>query len=110
VGLVGLVSCGGLDGLVFVDDGVGSMGVFIAYTLSWFDEWPSYYAHIIDSEVEKLIGYVREKYSLETLRIDPVVRAFRRFYWSIGIDPTKKRPSAEAVANLTILLNTFNHF
>ncbi len=40
---------------------------------------------------------VREKYSVETLKDDPVVRAYRDFYWKLDIDPTKTRPSGEAL-------------
>lgn len=34
---------------------------------------------------------------LEELRENPVVRAYRGFYWRIGIDPTKIRPASEAL-------------
>ncbi|MFN3384530.1 MAG: B3/4 domain-containing protein [Archaeoglobaceae archaeon] len=54
-----------------------------------------------ESEVIKLFKEVverlEERYSVDTLKDDPVVRAFRDFYWSIGIDPTKQRPSSEAL-------------
>lgn len=54
-----------------------------------------------DSESMKLFKEVVErlkmKYRLENLKEDPVVRAFRDFYWRIGIDPTKQRPSSEAL-------------
>lgn len=54
-----------------------------------------------ESEVIKLFKEVverlKERYSVDTLKDDPVVRAFRDFYWSIGIDPTKQRPSSEAL-------------
>lgn len=40
---------------------------------------------------------VREKYNIETLKDDPTVRAYRDFYWKLGIDPTKTRPSGEAL-------------
>jgi DNA/RNA-binding domain of Phe-tRNA-synthetase-like protein len=40
---------------------------------------------------------VRAKYKIETLKDDPTVRAYRDFYWSLGIDPTKTRPSGEAL-------------
>jgi len=39
---------------------------------------------------------VREKYNIETLKDNPTVRAYRDFYWKLGIDPTKTRPSGEA--------------
>lgn len=37
------------------------------------------------------------KQNPEELKDDPVVRAYRNFYWRIGIDPTKTRPSGEAL-------------
>lgn len=37
------------------------------------------------------------RYDLETLKDDPIVRAYRDFYWRIGIDPTKTRPASEAL-------------
>ena len=36
--------------------------------------------------------------SLETLKDHPVVRAYRDLSWRVGIDPTKRRPSGEALA------------
>ncbi|MEM3622307.1 MAG: phenylalanine--tRNA ligase beta subunit-related protein [Candidatus Bathyarchaeia archaeon] len=40
---------------------------------------------------------VRAKYSIETLKDYLTVRAYRDFYWRLGIDPTKTRPSGEAL-------------
>lgn len=40
---------------------------------------------------------VRAKYSVEALRDNPTVRAYRDFYWKLDIDPTKTRPSGEAL-------------
>jgi DNA/RNA-binding domain of Phe-tRNA-synthetase-like protein len=40
---------------------------------------------------------VRTKYNLETLKDNPTVRAYRNFYWKLDIDPTKTRPSGEAL-------------
>ncbi|MGQ9530266.1 MAG: B3/B4 domain-containing protein [Candidatus Bathycorpusculaceae bacterium] len=40
---------------------------------------------------------VRAKYNIETLKDDPTVRAYRDFYWRLDIDPTKTRPSGEAL-------------
>jgi len=36
--------------------------------------------------------------SLESLKDHPVAKAYRSFYWRIGIDPTKTRPAGEALA------------
>ncbi|MEM2995484.1 MAG: phenylalanine--tRNA ligase beta subunit-related protein [Candidatus Bathyarchaeia archaeon] len=40
---------------------------------------------------------VKTKYTIETLKDNPTVRAYRDFYWRLGIDPTKTRPSGEAL-------------
>jgi DNA/RNA-binding domain of Phe-tRNA-synthetase-like protein len=40
---------------------------------------------------------VKAEYKIETLKDNPIVRAYRDFYWRIGIDPTKTRPSGEAL-------------
>ncbi len=45
----------------------------------------------------RVLEDIRKSYSLENLKDDDVVRAYRDFYWKIGIDPTKQRPSSEAL-------------
>jgi len=35
--------------------------------------------------------------NLEDLKNDPIAKGYREFYWRIGIDPTKIRPSGEAL-------------
>ncbi len=40
---------------------------------------------------------VKARYMAETLKDDLTVRAYRDFYWRLGIDPTKTRPSGEAL-------------
>lgn len=41
---------------------------------------------------------MRERFrSLDLVRDDGTVKALRAFYWRIGIDPTKTRPSSEAL-------------
>jgi len=44
-----------------------------------------------------LYAEVRAQHSVEGLKENPVVRAYRDFYWRLGIDPTKIRPSGEAL-------------
>ena len=39
----------------------------------------------------------RNKYNIETLKDNPTARAYRDFYWNLDIDPTKTRPSGEAL-------------
>jgi DNA/RNA-binding domain of Phe-tRNA-synthetase-like protein len=40
---------------------------------------------------------IRSSYTLETVKDAPIFRAYRDFYWRVGIDPTKTRPSGEAL-------------
>jgi DNA/RNA-binding domain of Phe-tRNA-synthetase-like protein len=40
---------------------------------------------------------VRTKYNIETLKDNPTVRAYRDSYWKLDVDPTKTRPSGEAL-------------
>lgn len=46
---------------------------------------------------EKLMKQVKEQYDLESLKDLPTFRAYRDFFWRVGIDPTKNRPAAEAL-------------
>lgn len=52
-------------------------------------------------ELEKfkgeIIQEIRGKYRLEALKDAPIIRAYRDFFWRVGIDPTKIRPAAEAL-------------
>lgn len=54
-----------------------------------------------NEEIEKLRRQVfeeaRKRHTLETLKDNPTVRAYRDFFWSLDIDPTKTRPSGEAL-------------
>jgi DNA/RNA-binding domain of Phe-tRNA-synthetase-like protein len=54
-----------------------------------------------DEQIQKLkksvYEEVRAKYDAETLKDNSIVRAYRDFYWKLGIDPTKTRPSGEAL-------------
>jgi DNA/RNA-binding domain of Phe-tRNA-synthetase-like protein len=40
---------------------------------------------------------VKNEYNLDTVKDHPTFRAYRDFFWSIKIDPTKIRPAAEAL-------------
>ena len=40
---------------------------------------------------------VQEKYTIEFLKDVPIFRAYRDFFWKVGVDPTKIRPAAEAL-------------
>lgn len=57
---------------------------------------------VAPSPEDKLLGYMREAikevlHEGEKITSLKNVKALRRLYWSIGIDPTKTRPSSEAL-------------
>ena len=45
----------------------------------------------------KVARTIASKYSLDTVKDDPKFRAYRDFFWSVGVDPTKTRPASEAL-------------
>ncbi len=51
----------------------------------------------LDAFVPVQIREFREHLKLETLKDEPRLRAYRDFYWRVGIDPTKTRPASEAL-------------
>ena len=46
---------------------------------------------------EEVIEEVKRTYDPATVKDVPIFRAYRDFFWRIGIDPTKNRPAAEAL-------------
>ncbi len=54
-------------------------------------------------EMQNAVNYVLETFKpVERLRDHPLVKAYRGFMWSLGIDPTKVRPSSEALVRRII--------
>lgn len=53
-----------------------------------------------DHSLEPFLNELSKKlaFSKETLKDHPTIRSLRDFYWRMGIDPTKVRPSSEALA------------
>jgi DNA/RNA-binding domain of Phe-tRNA-synthetase-like protein len=89
--------CSMLVELLEVDAGAAGLGVRVAYSAACGIPVGELEAGVLDGEVERLLGELRGRYTLEGLKDDPVVRAYRDFYWRIGVDPTKTRPSSEAL-------------
>lgn len=56
----------------------------------------------IEELKSKIIDKVKRSYQIEKLKDNPVVRAYRDFYWKLDIDPTKTRPSGEALLRRTL--------
>ena len=51
----------------------------------------------LDEFLPILVQGFREQLKLESLKDEPTLRAYRDFYWRVGIDPTKIRPASEAL-------------
>ncbi|MDI9643679.1 MAG: phenylalanine--tRNA ligase beta subunit-related protein [Candidatus Verstraetearchaeota archaeon] len=51
----------------------------------------------LEEEKLKVASEVRSKYTLESLKEQPLVRKYRDFFWEVGVDPTKTRPASEAL-------------
>lgn len=75
-----------------VSEEARGLGIFVAYGMLRGVK-VSRSSNILERAAEE----VRKLYSLEKLKDHPVARAYRDFYWRIGIDPTKVRPSGEAL-------------
>jgi DNA/RNA-binding domain of Phe-tRNA-synthetase-like protein len=45
----------------------------------------------------EIIREIKSRYTLEQIRNEPLFRAYRDFFWSVGVDPTKTRPASEAL-------------
>ncbi len=82
--------------LVVIDDEARVYGIKIAYA-TYAGGTVADYPPNWDNIVGEVLRELEKKYSLESLKNDPIVRAYRKFYWRIGIDPTKTRPSSEAL-------------
>jgi DNA/RNA-binding domain of Phe-tRNA-synthetase-like protein len=91
-----LESCGEL-GILTVDEEARRLGIFVAYTYAWLEHRMVFKHYPLEEDVMNLVSYLKGRYTLEKLKEDPVVRAYRDFFWRIGVDPTKTRPSSEAL-------------
>lgn len=51
----------------------------------------------LDAYKNEVSSLIRSRFTLENVKDDPGFRAYRDFFWSVGIDPTKTRPASEAL-------------
>ena len=69
-----------------------TLAYLMAYNIDKTDE------KILNEFIEKAVREVKSKLTLESLKNDHIIRAYRNFYWHyLKIDPTKIRPSSEAL-------------
>ncbi len=81
---------------IIIDDNVKRLGVHIAYGVV---EGIVVEKNRVDVKEysRQVVKKILEQYSIDRLKEHPIIRAYRDFYWRIGIDPTKTRPSSEAL-------------
>jgi len=61
----------------------------------------------VNAIVNQVVSEVRGRYTLQGLKDVPIFKAYRNFYWRIGIDPTKMRPSSEALVRRVLAGRVF---
>lgn len=82
---------------LIIDDKVRDVGVRVGVGVVLNVDNRSYPQELIQY-FNEVVESIRKNYSLNALKDDPVIRAYRDFYWRVlGIDPTKQRPSQEAL-------------
>lgn len=89
--------CANLGKLVYISEDTKKLGIHIAYTISWVEQQYSLATYPYEDDVAELLNYVKDNFTLENLKENKVVRAYRDFFWKLGIDPTKTRPASEAL-------------
>lgn len=47
--------------------------------------------------IVKTVKNLRSRFTMDSIKNDSIVRAYRDFYWRLGVDPTKQRPASEAL-------------
>ena len=51
----------------------------------------------LEMEKNRAVRVLQSMYTIEKVKDEPVYRAYRDFFWSVGVDPTKTRPASEAL-------------
>lgn len=90
---------------IVLDEKVRTMGIHIAYSVVY---------HVVVEKdrvdvreyAKQLVEKLLSEYSIERLKEHPIIRAYRDFYWRLGIDPTKTRPSSEALLRRVLRTKT----
>ncbi|OYT48351.1 MAG: hypothetical protein B6U85_02820 [Desulfurococcales archaeon ex4484_42] len=81
--------------MLIIEGKVKSIGIYAALTIcrNVIVKQDNY----VKSLLENLVKEVMRSHGIEQLKDHPLVRAYRDTMWRLGIDPTKIRPSSEAL-------------
>ena len=83
---------------ITLDDNVRKMGVVVARDVLPDVRIGPTRKEAFKALARELKSEMRNRFrSMDEVREDHTVKALRKFYWRIGIDPTKTRPSSEAL-------------
>lgn len=82
--------------LIRVEEELKALGVSVAYRQ--LRKVSSVGGDPLKDLLEQRLASLRSRLTLYSLKDNPVVRAYRSFFWRLKIDPTKVRPSSEALA------------
>jgi DNA/RNA-binding domain of Phe-tRNA-synthetase-like protein len=52
--------------------------------------------------IMETISNLRNKFTLDNIKDNNIIRAYRNFYWRLKVDPTKQRPASEALLRRVI--------
>ncbi|AEM38672.1 B3/4 domain protein [Pyrolobus fumarii 1A] len=89
---------GRYEGIVRVEPEASSLGIYVYYGVVIGVHVEASPAELLQ-EFDRVAEELKQVYGRpEELSRDPVIQAYRKFYWRIGIDPTKTRPAGEALA------------
>lgn len=89
-----------------IENSVRKLGVRVVYSFTWGCRVCDIDPRVLDSIIENVCKNLKSSVDLNNLRSNSIIRAYRDFYWRLGIDPTKTRPAGEAVVR-RILRNDF---
>lgn len=84
--------------MISITDEVRSLGVYLKWkVLRNVKVYNSSSNEEVMKAIREAIDHVKSTLTIEGLKNHPIIKAYREFYWRLGIDPTKTRPSAEAL-------------
>jgi DNA/RNA-binding domain of Phe-tRNA-synthetase-like protein len=61
----------------------------------------------LEQRKREVIQELQSRNTLETVKNDPIFRAYRDFFWRVGVDPTKTRPASEALVRRALSKREF---